>query len=187
MKILGISGSPRDKNTNYMLRTVLEATGQDYELILLKDKHIHHCRACGGCYKSPYRCKQDDEMQLLYPKLLKADSIVLGSPIHFDNVSDIMKNFMDRCLPFYFSQELKGKKAIILTVGNFHQLLEFDKNGRCKWHKEETQSAKNCLRSLESFCKHTGLEIVGKMFALHGDPTSKEKALVKLGNNLVKG
>jgi len=28
MKIIGISGSPRDKNTNSMLRTVLDATGQ---------------------------------------------------------------------------------------------------------------------------------------------------------------
>ncbi len=46
-KIVGISGSPRNKNTNCMLKTVLDATGSDYDLVLLKDKNIKPCKVCG--------------------------------------------------------------------------------------------------------------------------------------------
>ena len=62
MKIIGISGSPREKNTVYMLKTVLDATGFDYNLILLKDKNIQPCNACGGCYMS-HKCIVKDDMQ----------------------------------------------------------------------------------------------------------------------------
>ena len=103
MQIIGISGSPRDKNTNYMLRTVLNATGRDYELITLKNRDIKPCNVCGGCYKS-HQCVVKDGMQEIYDKLLKADIIVLGSPTYFDNVSALMKAFIDRCLPLYLSK-----------------------------------------------------------------------------------
>ena len=49
MNIIAISGSPRDKNTAYMLKTILDATKQEYEFIALKDKDIKPCNACGGC------------------------------------------------------------------------------------------------------------------------------------------
>ncbi|MCC7552195.1 NAD(P)H-dependent oxidoreductase [Candidatus Micrarchaeota archaeon] len=39
MKILGISGSQNKGNTYYIIKTVLEATGQDYEIIFLLDKN----------------------------------------------------------------------------------------------------------------------------------------------------
>lgn len=40
MNILGISGSPRVKHTALMLKTVLDATGAEYELVHLKDYTI---------------------------------------------------------------------------------------------------------------------------------------------------
>lgn len=186
MKLIGISGSPRDKNTNYMLRTVLESSGLPYELILLKDRDIHHCRACGGCYKDPHRCEQNDEMQEIYAKILAADVVVLGTPTHFDNVSDIMKSFMDRCLPFYFSHELKGKKAILLTVGNYHQEEEYTKDGKCIWQDAEIKSVTNCLSSLESFCSHVDLEIIRSHYAIHGKPQDLKEELIGIGDEIRK-
>ena len=49
MKILGISGSPRkddQSGTNKLVRTVLENTGCDYELISLRKRQIAGCIAC---------------------------------------------------------------------------------------------------------------------------------------------
>lgn len=101
-----------------MLRTVLDATSCVYELILLKDKNIKPCTACKGCYHS-HKCAVKDDMQELYYKLSKADIIVLGSPTYFDNVTALMKTFIDRCLPLYLSEKLKGKKVALVSVGNF--------------------------------------------------------------------
>ncbi len=49
MKVVGICGSPRKGNTEWMLRKLLEEAaraGVDTELILLREKQI---KGCGGC------------------------------------------------------------------------------------------------------------------------------------------
>lgn len=188
MKIIGICGSPRKQNTYYMVKTVLEATKQNYELILLSEKNIKPCLDCKKCHKT-HRCAQLDDIQEIHTKLLEADRIVLGSPVYFDNVSGIMKNFMDRCLPFcsyLFSQEFKGKKAALVAVGNFKEYLEFDKNGKSKWARQEKKSVVNCLKALENFSRIVGFNVVGKIYAAQSNPKAKQKELIRLGKKLIK-
>lgn len=174
MKIIGISGSPRKENTYYMVKTVLEATGHDYELILLCEKDIKPCLDCRNCHKTHKRFTQDD-MQKIYQKLVSANAIVLGSPTYFDNVSGLMKNFMDRCLPFchYFSSELKDKPVALVAVGNFEEYLEFDDQGNSKWDKEEKESVNRCLNAMENFSTHIGLNTIGKVYATQSNPKAK--------------
>ncbi|MDD4990409.1 MAG: flavodoxin family protein [Candidatus Pacebacteria bacterium] len=193
MNIIGISGSPRDKNTNYMLRTVLDATGKEYDLITLKDKDIKLCNACGGCFKS-YKCVIKDDMQEMYGKLSKADIIVLGSPTYFDNVSTLMKIFIDRCLPFYFSEKLKGKKVALVSVGNFRKgevdfLDNYNPDDAIKdseLKKEMEDTVKRCIDNMNNFCRAMKLKIVGSVFAINGDPSSVNNELLKLGQKLVE-
>ncbi len=192
-KIIGISGSPREKNTNYMLRTVLDATGYDYELILLKDKKIKPCNACGGCFYL-HKCIVKDDMQELYDKLLKADIIVLGCPTYFANVTTLMKTFIDRCLPLYLAEKLKGKKVAILTVGNFKKgevryLDRFDIDKEMKdpiKRRNLEKTIRRCLNILKFFCaNHMGMKIIGSVIIINGDAKSKNNELVKLGKKLV--
>jgi len=183
MKIIGISGSPRKENTHYMLKTLLEATGQPFEIINLANSEIHPCNDCRSCHKN-FKCIISDDMQEICDKLEKADIIVLGSPTYFANVSGIMKNFFDRTLPLYFSRKLEKKKSILLTSANFKEYIESDENGKCKWHREEEKSAKKCLQTMENYCAIMGLEIIEEIYALHDDGKSKEKELIKLGNTL---
>jgi len=187
MKIIGISGSPRKQNTYYMVKTILEATKQDYELILLSEKNIKPCMDCKKCHKT-HRCAQQDDIQEIHQKLIRADGIVLGSPTYFDNVSGTMKNFMDRCLPFcsyLFSKELQGKNAALVAVGNFEEYIEFDEEGKSKWEKEETKSVLNCLRALENFSRIVGFNVIGKVYATQSNPKTKQKDLIHLGKKLV--
>ncbi len=192
MKIIGISGSPRDKNTNYMIRTLLDTTEQNYELITLKDKDIKPCNACGGCYKS-YQCVVKDDMQEIYEKISKADIIILGSPTYFDNVTAIMKTFIDRCLPLYLSEKLKDKRVALVSVGNFQEgevdcLDGYNPNKAIKdpvLKKEMEDSVKNCIDNMTNFCKAMKLKIVGSVFAINGDPSSVNNELVELGQKLV--
>lgn len=180
MRIIAISGSPRKKNTYNMIKTVLSSTKGECEKIILKEKNIMPCNDCRSCH-NVHKCILKDDMAEIYDKLKKADIIVLGSPTYFHNVSGPMKNFMDRCLPFYFSRKLEGKKAILLTSGNFEDQLESDKDGKCKWHRKEIESVKRCLKSMEYFCEIIGLEVVGKVYALHDDWKDKEKELIRFG------
>ncbi|EKE26531.1 MAG: NADPH-dependent FMN reductase [uncultured bacterium (gcode 4)] len=184
MKILWISWSPREKNTVYMIKTIIEATGLDYEIINLKDFKIASCLACWGCHKTK-KCLINDDMQKLYGKMLESDYIVLGSPTYFENVTWIMKTFMDRCLPFYLSDELKGKWVALVSVGNYKGGEELKGNQNIN-KSDEIYSVKKCINTMESFCNHLGLEIIWNVCAISSNPQEKEKELKDLGRNLIK-
>ncbi|MCK5212238.1 flavodoxin family protein [Candidatus Parcubacteria bacterium] len=116
-KILFISGSPREGNTNFVLKQVHDLIDNDYkELIFLKDLNISHCKGCLSCHEKP-KCIIKDDMEMLYKKMINSDIFVIGSPNYFDNVSGIMKKFMDRCHPFYKQDIIKDKKIILIFVG----------------------------------------------------------------------
>jgi hypothetical protein len=180
MVLLGIVGSPRRKGSAYMVRRVLEASQKDYEILFLKDLKINYCCGDADC-RSSKKCLIEDDMQVVYSKMIDSEGIVLGTPTYFNNVSGLTKNFMDRCLPLYFSQRLKGKKIVLLNLANLEELLEFDAQGNCIWHKEETDSALECSNALLSYAKHLELNVIGRVFALHEDPKSIDSELIRIG------
>src|SRR5690554_5416113 len=99
MKVLAVVGSRRKKgNTASLVRAALEGArreGAETELVFVGDYALRGCKGCEGCKKT-YRCTVDDDMQKLYPLLLEADGLILGSPTYFYNVSADMKAFLDR-------------------------------------------------------------------------------------------
>lgn len=119
MNVVYISGSPRDNsNTDYLLNLALSIT--DGQLVKLTDYRIDPCKSCWACQKLD-RCVIDDDMSnILIPKLLKCDAIVLGSPVYFNNVSAQIKTFMDRtwCIRKQFRNKIGGA----ITVGRRYGL-----------------------------------------------------------------
>ena len=121
MKVLGICGSPRKGNTEWMLTRVLDAAreaGADADLVLLRQKDVRLCRGCLTCEvdrdRKPGVCVIKDDMALLLPKLLEADVIVFGTPVYFYLLSGLLKNFLDRTVPIW--PLLKGKRAAGVAV-----------------------------------------------------------------------
>jgi len=121
-KILLISGSPRKGNTEYILGEVkkhLRKAGYPAELILLRKKKIKECTGCLTCQKNrpcPLGIK-NDEMAKLNQKLLEASYVVIGTPTYFNMVSGLLKRWMDRTVPLYPDNLLKGKRGSIIAVG----------------------------------------------------------------------
>lgn len=117
--ILLISGSPRRGNTEFILESIFKAAKGEKELVLLRNKKIGFCSGCLYCEKHN-KCSINDEMQKLYEKVRKTDVIIIGTPNYFDNVTGMLKVFMDRTNPFYSggsTSELKGKKLITIVIG----------------------------------------------------------------------
>jgi len=123
--ILGLVGSPRvNGNTDFLVSTILKAAADEgcrVEKILLGSCKINPCRACDHC-KIHVRCVQRDDMQQLYSKLRKADSIVLGTPAYFWQETAQMKTFIDRLYALYDENlriRLKGRKrgAVVFVWG----------------------------------------------------------------------
>ena len=121
MKIVGVCGSPRKGNTEWMLRTLLETTaksGAQVELLLLRKMDVRMCRGCLACEEGGRErkgdCKIKDDMAGVYPKLLAADAIVLATPGYMEMLSGLLKNFLDRTCAVW--PRLEGKKIAGLAV-----------------------------------------------------------------------
>lgn len=177
MKVIGICGSPRKGNTEWMLRTLLEEvakSGVETELILLRDMLIKGCDGCLACEiggkERKGTCHIKDDMQRIYPGLLEADAWALGTPVYFELLSGMLKNFMDRTCPIW--PKLEGKPVVGLAVA-----------------EEGIGKAIDNLKTYASLC---GMPWVGQVTALARTPkqASKdkdlEKRLERLASKLVK-
>ena len=142
MRIVAFNGSPRGAagNTQVMVENFLsgaEAAGAETENIILADRKIGHCRGCFACWlKTPGKCIIKDDMEELLEKF-KADIIVFASPLYVDNVTGIMKDFMDRTIP-----------RLEPHIGK-------DENGECK-HPVRTGHSPGFV--IISNCGFTGME-----------------------------
>jgi len=105
MKITAFNGSPRAENgnTHVMVAEFSEGAkeaGAEVENIFLVKKEIKHCLGCLQCWTAtPGQCVIKDDMPELLPKFSSADIVVFATPLYVDNVTGIMKNFMDRLVP----------------------------------------------------------------------------------------
>ena len=99
LKILGIICSPRaGGNTEILVRKALESAekeGAEVEAWSIVGKEVKPCDHCGSCIKTG-QCHIRDDMQDLYPKMIEAEGIILGSPVYFWSVTAQAKLVIDR-------------------------------------------------------------------------------------------
>jgi multimeric flavodoxin WrbA len=99
MLVLGIVGSPRKGgNTEILMKEALEVCkkeGLQTELIHLADLRIKPCNECMVCKKEKI-CPIEDDFPSLYKKMLKADGMILGSPVFFSSTTPEIKALIDR-------------------------------------------------------------------------------------------
>ena len=107
MKVLAFNGSPRKEGNTYhaisMIAAELEKEGIETEVIQVGSKAIRGCTACGKCRENQdERCVlPGDDVNEWIQKMMAADGIILGSPVHFAGMGGAMKSFLDRA--FYVS------------------------------------------------------------------------------------
>lgn len=121
MYILGISGSPRKDDAsgvNKLIRTVLENTACNYELVSLRGKKISGCIACLGCVKDNV-CKVDDDLTDLRQKIVAADAYVIGAPNYYSSMNATTHAVMERWFQFRHQEGdiLWGKLGVAVGVG----------------------------------------------------------------------
>lgn len=113
--VLVISASPRrGGNTDLLcdefIRGAEEAGGtvekiflDDYKIDFFHEQHEH----------SADSVSTDDQAPLIIEKMVKADIIVLSSPVYYMNIDGQLKTLMDRC---YRNQGLGGKEFYYITA-----------------------------------------------------------------------
>lgn len=83
------------------LRGAASIRGVETQAINIAGMRIEPCMGCPdphtGKDQCILKCKIKDDMQKIYPKLLEADGIIIGTSVYFGNVSGKLKNLINRC------------------------------------------------------------------------------------------
>jgi multimeric flavodoxin WrbA len=128
MKILGINSSPRGKNsrTLKLVDAVLDGArqrGAETELVDIGALDIQYCLGCQVCYAEG-ECVQEDELSDLWEKMMRADGIVLGSPVYINGVTAQLKTMIDRLADAIHCQMLVGKYGCAVTTAGSSGISE---------------------------------------------------------------
>lgn len=172
MKVLAINSSPRMEkgNTAMILNPFLDGmkeAGAEVDLFYTGKLNINPCTGEFNCwFKTPGECYQDDDMQLLYPKINEADVFVFASPLYVDGVNGPMKNLIDRMLPRIepfvelrddrcrhpVCGEAKDRKMVLVSNCGFWEMENFDP----------------LIVHMQAFCNNASFEFAGALLRPHG-------------------
>jgi multimeric flavodoxin WrbA len=180
-QVLVILGSPRKKGNSATLAARIsqgaKSIGAEVETLFLQNLKISPCRGCDTCQKYDSKgCAIKDDMQKIYPKLIKADAWVIASPVYWFTMSAQTKIFMDRCyaLPAYAKNPFAGKRiAIAMSYGD----IDAVKSG-----------CVNALRTFQDAFRYTRSKIVGMVYgsAMKAGEIVNNEALMREAEELGK-
>ncbi|ADI74973.1 NADPH-dependent FMN reductase [Methanohalobium evestigatum Z-7303] len=101
IKLLGISGSPRKKATDYIIREALKHAEEKYsaetDYFSASGKELKFCIHCDYCIRTQKGCIHEDDIVDLYEKMKWADAWIIGTPAYQGTLSAQTKTIMDRC------------------------------------------------------------------------------------------
>lgn len=180
-QVLVILGSPRKTGNSSTLAARIsrgaKSTGAEVETLFLHNLKISPCRGCDTCQKHNSKgCAIKDDMQEIYPKLIRADAWVIASPVYWFTMSAQTKIFMDRCyaLPAYAKNPFAGKRiAIAMSYGDVDPVRS---------------GCVNALRTFQDAYRYTGSKIVGMVYgsAMKAGEIKNNEALMQEAEELGK-
>ena len=120
MEIIAINGSPRKtKNTATLLEKAIEGAaskGAKTEIVHLYDIDFKGCISCFACKlkncPKPGVCLYKDDLTHVLEKCMKADAIIIGSPIYFWDATGETRSFLER-LMFPVLTYTEGYKGLL--------------------------------------------------------------------------
>ncbi len=131
MKVIAFNTSPRMKksNTAVIMNPFLDGmkeAGADVELFYVHKLNIAPCLGCFNCWlRTPGKCAQQDDMDIILPKMKEADVVVYGTPIYCYTMSAQMKTLIDRmvCIADPFIEIRDGRSRHLAPEGSKESLV----------------------------------------------------------------
>lgn len=92
-------------------------TPLDFETLFLGDLDIRTCRGCRACFdRGEDACPLKDDVPLIRAKIDAADALLLASPVYVDDVSGLVKTWMDRLTYVRHRPAFADKCAYLLAT-----------------------------------------------------------------------
>lgn len=173
-RILILKGSPRENGNSSILADEIgagaRAAGAETEMFVLHKMDIKPCDACDFCQgMGDGTCIVEDDMNILYPKIMAASAIVIASPIYWFTISAQTKLFIDRWYA------LEGPEGSLLSGKRFGIALAYGDTD------PYTSGAINAIRTFQDIFRYIGAELVGTVYgsASKSGEIQKQKKLLE--------
>lgn len=121
VKMLGISGSPRQGNSLYFLKEAFKCIPElripvEPTIYSFHAKKIGPCLGCLVCYKNGGKCVVNDDFQEIRQMWIASDAIIYSVPVYVIGIPGQLKSFIDRLhnsfYGFYDTPSMRHLKAI---------------------------------------------------------------------------
>ena len=120
-QIVLLSGSPRkDGNTDKLAAAFVkgaESVGKTVTLFRVADMNIGGCMGCNHCMTEGNDCVQKDDMTKILAALMKADALVLATPVYFFGATAQLKLAIDRIYSLLRKKMPIKRAALLMTCG----------------------------------------------------------------------
>jgi multimeric flavodoxin WrbA len=178
MKVLFLLGSGRqDGNTARAIeifRESLERSSSEMgvvfeaETVFLGQENLLFCRGCRVCFDHGENfCPLKDGLLAVRDKVNAADALVIASPVYVEDVSGLIKNWIDRMAFHSHRPSLYGKCAWLITTS-------------------ASRSTKHSLRTMSVALTTWGVKVLGGSMLFLGALSRKEEIGAKYGAALDK-
>lgn len=122
MQVLLVNGSPRKEGTTAKSLSIIEQQLRnnhiECEWFHIGTTPIRGCVSCGGCVGTNRCVFKDDACNELIEKILKADAVIIGSPVYFAGANGALCSLLDRA--FYATctrdQLFRGKLGAAIAT-----------------------------------------------------------------------
>lgn len=121
-KLLAIIGSPRKGETYQAVENFVDVLNKaeevDIEYIMLGKEGLSDCAGCHNCFiKGREYCKESAKVKEYQKKMLAADAVILATPVYNQNVTALMKKFLDYFTFLWHRPEMFGVKFFGISSG----------------------------------------------------------------------
>lgn len=127
MKVTVFNGNPKGGRAEFdeylsSLAEELRRRNHEVEVVALRDLNLRRCTGCFGCWvKTPGRCVQKDEGDIICKHMISADLLVHASPMIMGFVSSLIRRASERLIPTLlpFFQLSKGEIRHLLRYDHY--------------------------------------------------------------------
>jgi multimeric flavodoxin WrbA len=127
MEILAINGSYRKNGNTAQIIEMVSAQMQaianekgdylEFNTLNLGRSELQFCRGCRACFDlGEQHCPLQDDLRTINKRMEAANGLILASPVYVNDVSGIIKNWIDRMAFLCHRPAFTGKPAFILTT-----------------------------------------------------------------------
>jgi multimeric flavodoxin WrbA len=138
MKVIALCSSPRNGgNTDVLIDEVLRGVkdaGAQGEKFMLQKLNIKTCISCRKCMDPAYEriCAiKDDVSEIIFPKLIDSDAIIIGFPIYIGRESSRLTMLMERwgALGEFLREKMilkSGRRGMVIGTWGYPQTDTYD-------------------------------------------------------------